>query len=274
MPSSISKKISRLEADVGARLINRSTREVRLTEAGTALFTSAPRILHEVEAARDSVRGARDSLAGTMKIHLTPGTGEQVVLPFLLDFLRAHPALECEISIRATTVDPVADGFDLSVRSGTADDRNARSTSVESKRLTTAQYRIVATEDYFRRMGEPQHPSDLANHNCLIYSRQPSPNHWTFSTSKGSYPVRVSGHLVSDDWSVIHRACLAGLGIARLLTARNTQALRAGLMSIFDDCVATERPVWAFFPRMRPRPKKLDALLRHLQTQIAASSDG
>src|SRR5262245_48911647 len=98
-PSSISKKIARLEQDVGAKLINRSTRDVRLTEAGAALFATAPRILHELELARESVRSARDSLAGSMKIHLTPGTGERIVLPVLLEFLKAHPSLRCEISV-------------------------------------------------------------------------------------------------------------------------------------------------------------------------------
>jgi DNA-binding transcriptional LysR family regulator len=268
-PSSISKKITRLEKDIGARLINRSTRQVRLTEAGTALLTSAPKILHEIEAARNSVHTARDSLAGTMRIHLTPGTGEQVVLPCLLEFLRAHPSLECEISIRAAIVDPIVDGFDLSVRSGTVDDRNARSTSVEAKQLTTARYRIVATADYFHRMGQPRDPADLRNHDCLIYSRQPAPYDWAFANGKRSFSVRVSGHLVSDDWSVVHRACLAGLGISRLLTTNSTQSIRAGLVSIFDDRIVSERPVWAFFPRMRPRPKKLDTLLRHLQSNIS-----
>jgi DNA-binding transcriptional LysR family regulator len=271
-PSWITKKIARLESEVGKRLLNRSTHDLSLTEAGELFYQHAVRILHDVERAVDSVHDVGDRLSGTIKVHVTPGTGHRIVMPLIFAFMQEHPELAIDVIVRAEVIDVVQHGLDVSIRSGGATDREARYMSIESRQLRAACYEIVASPAYLARFGRPEHPRDLADHNCLIHANQTSAHEWSFYDADRSYVVPVRGNVISDDWSVIDEAARAGLGIARLVGIYST-APRAddGLEVLFADAVRADRFIWAFFPYTRPIPRKLDALLTYLEAHLSTS---
>jgi DNA-binding transcriptional LysR family regulator len=263
-PSAISKQVTRLEGELGVRLINRSTHDLNLTEAGKIYYDRCLKILREIEQARDAVHEANATLSGTLKIHVTPGTGQLIVLPILNRFLSEHPALAIDLTVEAAYVDVLQNGLDLSIRSGTDDDSNLRYTSVECRALTPVKYLICATPEYFKRAGMPKEPRDLARHDCVVYTTQPSAEQWWFSDGKKRYSVNVKGRYHADDWSAVHAAVRDGLGIGRLL-APSAKLLGETLKVIFPKETVCDRQIWAFYPRARSQPRKLTLLLDYLQ---------
>jgi DNA-binding transcriptional LysR family regulator len=268
-PSAISKQVTRLEAELGVRLINRSTHELNLTEAGKIYYGRCLKILNEIDQARDAVHEANATLSGALKLHVTPGTGQLVILPILNRFLREHPALSVDLLVEPDYVDVLQNGLDLSIRSGTDDDSNLRYTSVECRALAPAKYLVCATPEYFKRCGVPEEPRDLARHDCVIYTAQPSAEQWWFTGGKKRYSVNVKGRYRADDWSAVHNAVLEGLGIGRLLALEaSSKVLRDRLQVIFAEETVCDRQIWAFFPRTRTPPRKVALFLNYLDAAL------
>lgn len=270
-PSAVSKQVSRLESELGVRLLNRSTHELHLTEAGKIYHDRCLKILHEIEQARGAVQEANATLSGTLKLHVTPGTGQLMILPHLNRFLREHPGLSVDLHVEPDYVDVLQNGLDLSIRSGTDDDSNLRYTSIECRPLAPVKYLVCAAPEYFRRKGRPKEPRDLARHDCIIYASQPSPDRWWFSDGAKRYPVTVAGRFRADDWSAVHNAVLDGVGIARLLALEATPSLlRDRLDVIFEKQTVCDRRLWAFYPRTRHMPRKVAAFLECLTDAFGA----
>lgn len=271
-PSAVSKQVSRLEAELGVRLINRSTHEFNLTEAGKIYHDRCLKILHEIDQARDAVQEANATLSGTLKLHVTPGTGQLMVLPHLNRFLCDHPSLSVDLHIEPDYVDVLQNGLDLSIRSGTDDDANLRYTSIECRSLAKLRYLICASPDYFRRKGQPKDPRDLQRHDCIIYSSQPSADRWWFTDRSRRHSVNVAGRFRADDWSAVLNAALDGVGIARLLTLDATPTFpRDRLEVLFEKQTVCDRRLWAFHPRTRHLPRKTSAFLDYLNSAFSAA---
>jgi DNA-binding transcriptional LysR family regulator len=270
-PSAVSKQVSRIEADLGVRLLNRSTHELFLTDAGKIYHERCLRILRDINLAREAVHEANATLTGTLKLHLTPGTGQQLVLPALRQFLKEHQGLTVDLMVEPEALDILQNGVDLSIRSGTADDANLRYTSVECRPMFEARYLICAAPEYFRNHGKPKDPRELTRHNCLLYVGQPSFDKWMFTDGGKQYGVNVGGRFRANDWSSVRDAALDGLGIARLLAFDAASGTSGGrLQSIFDDEVVCGRTVWAFYPRTRSLPRKTTVFLDYLDKALRA----
>lgn len=268
-PSAVSKKISRVETDLDVRLINRSTHELYLTEAGQVFYDRCLKILREIDLARDAVHEASETLTGTLKIHLTPGTGHQLVLPVLSQFMKANSQLDINLVVQPIAVDVLRDGFDLSIRSSTPDDTTVRYTSVESRALFQGRYLICASPAYFRQHGKPKTPQDLVDHNCLLYVSQPSFNKWWFKSGGRSYGVTVNGTFHSDDWFSVRTAACEGFGIARLLSFdHELQPPLGPLEVIFEKEAVCDRTIWALYPRTSSVPRKVTAFLDFLSRSL------
>ena len=273
-PSAVSKQVSRLEAELGVRLINRSTHEFNLTEAGKIYHDRCLKILHEIDQARDAVHEANATLSGTLKLHVTPGTGQMMILPHLNQFLRDHPDLSVDLQVEPDYVDVLQNGLDLSIRSGTDDDANLRYTSIECRPLAPMKYLVCAAPDYFKRKGKPKEPRDLARHDCIIYASQPSADRWWFTDRAKRYAVNVTGRFRADDWSAVHNAVLDGVGIGRLLALEATPSiLRNRLEVIFEKQTICDRRLWAFYPRTRNLPRKVAAFIEYLNVAFATSAN-
>jgi DNA-binding transcriptional LysR family regulator len=268
-PSAVSKQVSRLEAELGVRLINRSTHEFNLTEAGKIYHDRCLKILHEIDQARDAVHEANATLSGTLKLHVTPGTGQMMILPHLNRFLRDHPDLSVDLQVEPDYVDVLQNGLDLSIRSGTDDDANLRYTSIECRSLASMKYLVCAAPDYFKRKGRPKEPRDLVRHDCIIYASQPSADRWWFTDRGKRYAVNVTGRFRADDWSAVHNAVLDGVGIGRLLALEATPSiLQNRLEVIFEKQTVCDRRLWAFYPRTRHLPRKVAAFIEFLNAAL------
>lgn len=274
--STISKRIKQLEHSVGATLLNRSTHgKARPTEAGQAYFDQVRTIIRELENARESVRSVTDSLEGQLRVHLTPGTGQMVIMPLIFRFMREHPALHVMVSIRPDEHDVLHRGFDLSIHSKDARAGDIGYTSIEARELVKVDYVICAAPAYLAEHGRPVRPEELADHNCLVSIRQPSPHQWWFRRDGAEYAVDVSGTLEADNWTTVHEAALAGLGIVRMMRIGGVPDPQAtGLVPLFADDVVSGRSIWALMHRMQPTPRKIQVFLDFLKAQLQAQKTG
>ena len=269
-PSAISKHVSRIERELGVSLLNRSTHELSLTEAGRIFHGRCVKILREIEGAHDAAREASAALGGTLRLHLTPGlTARQFVLPALRRFLTKHPDLTVDVTMAIETIDVVEGGFDLAIRSGARKDVGLGNGSVEYRELARCSYLICASPDYFRRHPKPKQPRDLIHHACLLFVGQPSYDRWWFTDGRRKYGVSVKGHFRANDWMAIYEAALAGLGIARMQVLQGKSlASSHGLAVIFENEAVCDRAIWAAYPRTPYLPAKVAAFLDHLSTEL------
>lgn len=267
--SSISKRINQLEHAVGATLLNRSTHgNASLTEAGSAYFNRVRLIIHELESAKESVRDVADSLQGTLKVHLTPGTGLRIALPAILNFIKAYPTLTVDISVRPENFDILNQGFDVSIHSGSKYDEELSQASIDARELVEARYVICAAPAYFDKHGRPATPKDLESHNCLVSVRQPSAHRWWFRMDRKKFAVNVRGNLTADNWTTVYEAAKAGLGIMRMLCVNPAADLGGVLEPVFCNLVVSDRSIWALTPRMRPMPRKINVFLKFLAQEL------
>ena len=262
----VSKAVGRLEARIGARLFNRTSRKLALTEAGHAAKASAARILAEGEAAEAlAIAGAAEP-RGLVRLAAPMTFGVMHVAPLLPDFLRQHPAVSVDLHLSDAVVDLVGGGFDIGLRIAALPD-----SSLRARRLCAIRRSLVATPAYLDRNGRPDHPDDLARHACLGYAYLPTPDRWRFIDAAGAEAVVVpGGQLRANNAEALAPALRAGLGLA----------LQPDFM-IWDDLEAgrLERvlPGWApppialhlVTPPGDPRPARITALIGYLSQRLA-----
>lgn len=212
-PSTVSRQISALEQALGTRLLNRNTRKVSLTEAGTLYFEQATRILSDLDDANRAVLEFEGSPRGTLRLTTSAAFGRLHVTPALSQFLQRYPDLSVELIATDETVDLVETGIDVAIRMGVL-----QNSSLVARKLGSNEYVICASAAYFERHPAPQKPSDLADHNCLIHKPSASPAIWTFRRAQDTERVEVSGNLLANSFGVIKAAACLSQGIALVPT--------------------------------------------------------
>ncbi|MBD1585564.1 LysR family transcriptional regulator [Pseudomonas typographi] len=211
--SGVAKSIARLEATLGVRLFQRTTRRLSLTEQGRQFGDGCLRALAELEGAQALVTTQRQELAGRLRVDLPVVFGRRWVLPALLEIAAKHPALELDVSLTDRRVDLVEDGIDLVIRIGPLQD----SATLVAKSLGVQQAVLVAHPDYLARHGQPQTPDDLHRHACITFGSGGQARPWHFLDRHGrSQPLAVRGRLGLNHSEAILDAALAGHGIALL----------------------------------------------------------
>lgn len=268
--SAVSKHIARLETSVGAPLFNRSTRKLVLTEYGKLLYQRCTRAVHELEDAQTSLKGMNRGLTGTLRMHVTPGIGQRFVEPAVVQFMKRHGDLSLDLSMSAEILNPLDHGYDVTIRSGSSEDRNIGHSSLSYREFGPLRYLICASPEYIKDHGIPAEPRDLVKHNCLVQKTQDSDAGWWFLGPKGKYTVPVSGNIVSNSHTTIYEAALAGLGIARLMTFEANEARNLGkLKFLFENEIRSERLIRAFYPRTNPASEKVRRFLDFLSEHLA-----
>ena len=164
-PSSISRQLAALELDLGVRLLNRSTRNVGLTEAGVKYYEYSQRILSELDAAKRAVNDLQQNPKGKLKISMTVGFGECVMLPLMPQFIAQFPDIDLELELTERVVDLVDENIDIAIRSGQLPD-----STLISKRLALNNFLLCASPNYLAQHGKPKTPNDLENFDCIRYS--------------------------------------------------------------------------------------------------------
>ena len=221
----VSKQLAELEARLGAQLLQRTTRRVSLTEAGSAFYVRAKRILAELDEAEAGAADMHGSPRGTLRVGSPVAFGRLFLMPTIPGFLRWHPGLAVDLAMSDRFNDLVEDGAEVVIRIGKLADMSLITRHVGRSTAVT-----VASPAYLVDRGEPPTPGDLVQHDCLVYALLATESDWHFTGPVGTEVVRVAGPFRADSQDAIRQAALAGLGIAVLPAWLVAEELAAGLL--------------------------------------------
>ncbi|WP_441241052.1 LysR family transcriptional regulator [Tardiphaga sp. 768_D3_N2_1] len=210
-PSAVSKLVARLEARLGVRLINRSTRKLQLTPEGSAFYERALRILDEISAAeREAAIGATPS--GLLRVNTSVPFGLRLLLPLLPDFAKRYPDVKVEVVLTDLVVDLLEERADVAIRVGPM-----RESRLLARKLGESRMVVVASPGYLKERGTPKTPDDLADHNLLRFGFAKWENGWPFKQRNGeTIAVMPSGNALVSDGEAMQHLAVAGMGLARL----------------------------------------------------------
>jgi DNA-binding transcriptional LysR family regulator len=270
--SAVSKQVARLEDRLGVRLLNRTTRQISLTEAGTAFYAHCRQLVQDAEAAQDAVTHLAAAPRGTLRVNAPMSFGQLHVAPVLPDFLNAYPELSVEMQLNDRTVDLVEEGFDVAIRIGRLSD-----SSLIARRLAPLRRVVAAAPDYLDRRGRPQHPRELRQHECLVYSYLSSGREWRFPAAEGELRVPIGGRLEVNNGDALLAAARRGFGVVMLPTFLIAGDLREGrLEQVLADWSEAEEAagaVHAVFPASRNLSPKVRVFVDFLARRLAGLSD-
>ena len=228
--SRLSRRIAQLEADLGVRLLQRSTRKFAVTEVGQSVYRHAQSMLGEAQAARDAVAQASAEPRGVVKVSTPPALAQELLAQLLPEFLRAHPQVRLQVHVSNRRVDVIAEGFDLAlrVRSDTRSDGE-----LVMRRFGDIREMLVASPAYLARAGRPAHPSDLATHATLSMSEEDARQKWILEGPDGVVEkVELRPLLMAPDFPLLQSTAIDGLGIALLPEIVCADAVRRGELDI------------------------------------------
>ncbi|MET0310404.1 MAG: LysR family transcriptional regulator [Sphingomonas sp.] len=257
--SAVSRAIARLESRVGARLFDRTTRFLRLTDEGARFHASVAPMLAGISEAAEVLAGTTRAVTGRLRVDVDAHFARAVLAPHLPEFLDLHPELQLELLVREVPDDLVREGLDLAIRFGAP----VPSTMV-TRLLANTRVLTVASPAYLARHGRPGHPADLTQYRCIHFNdpRTGRPFDWEFHRDGSILPVAVGGGLVTMDAGTMLAACLAGTGIAQTLAMGVEPLLASGdLIELFPDWPGERYPLHALYPSGRYVPAKVRALL-------------
>jgi len=225
--STVSRYVTQLEADLGAALLNRSTRALHLTEVGSAFYDRAVAILIEIEDAKLATAALNKRPQGLLRIAMPGAFGRLHIVPHLGAFCALYPDIRLDISLDEATVDLIDHGIDVAIRIGTLSD-----SALVARRLAAHSRLLVASPDYLQRHGVPAQPEDLVGHECLVFAIQRRDDFWYHravdASSDEAVPVRITSRFRANDSEALLRAALDGLGIGLLPAWVLTEDLRSG----------------------------------------------
>lgn len=267
-PSTVTKHVSHLERRIGARLFNRNTRRVVLTEAGAAYWRHCRDLLAEIEQAEAEVGGMGQHPRGQLRIAAPYDFGVSQIGPAILDFTRQYPNITVDLSLGSQIVDLVREEFDMAVRIvGT----RGLDASLIARRLATSRLVVCAAPDYLRRL-RPQAPADLARHNCLLFTGAAWRKQWPFTRNGTTEKVPLSGNIQSNDNLLLCRAAVAGAGLTIQPSFNVWRELRAGqLETVLDEWQVEELGVHVIFPHRKYLPSKSRAFIDFLADRFRNS---
>ena len=245
--SVVNKAVIRLENDLGAQLLTRSTRQVTPTETGLAFYDRSVRILGELDEALSAVRELQEKPAGTLRVNAPMSFGASHLATVVAEFMAAHPDLHVELVLNDRFIDPIEEAFDVTLRIG----ESAPSTSLIVKEIAPARRVLCASPGYVRKMGEPETPRDLKSHRCLHYGYQESGSKWRLLGPGGSDVSYTIGCVLwSNNGDVLKAAAIRDQGIALLPTFIVGDALQSGeLQSLLTDYRPPALTLSALYPR-------------------------
>ena len=263
--SVVSKYVTRLEDRLGARLLNRTTRRLSLTEVGQAFFERSQRALDEIEEAEAEVSKLQGEPRGELRLSSPMTFGILHVAPLLPAFQSQYPELTVDMVLDDRRVDLVEEGFDLAIRIGELPD-----SSLVARRLGPCKHVVCGSPEYFARHGVPQSPEDLADHPALTYRYQDSPSEWRFVDTDGSYRhVAVNGRLQMNNSLALREALLKSAGVTLTPTFVVGADIQAGrLMAVLKDYKALEVSIYAVYPQRKHLSPKVRAFVDFLSEEI------
>jgi DNA-binding transcriptional LysR family regulator len=264
----ISKAVSRLEERLGARLFNRTSRRLALTDAGQKLSERAARLLIDGEAAENEALAQSMAPRGLVRLAVPMTFGVRKVAPILPEFLQAYPDVTIDLHLSDAMVDLVGEGFDAGLRIASLPD-----SSLIARRLCAVPRYTVASPDYLKRYGRPTHPMHLAQHKCIGYAYLSTASAWHYTNAAGEQAsVRPAGPLRVNNGEAAMPAVLAGLAIADLPDFILGDAITTGQVEvILKGWKQTWGSVHLVTPPGGPRPARVEVLADFLTKHFAGA---
>lgn len=265
-PSALSKLVSRLEARLGVRLINRSTRALKLTAEGEIYFARSRHILADIRDAEAEAVRTRERPRGLLRMSVGTAFGLHQLARTVPLFLGRYPEIQIELAVTDRMTDLFRESVDLALRTGPLPDSN-----LVARKVCELQRVICAAPTYLARHGIPRMPDELRQHNCIIINTSAKLARWPFRTSRGQCAIPVSGSVSADNAEAVLQLALAGSGIVRLGDNIVGEELKRGsLVPILTDShLAEPLPLHAIYPRGRHRSPKVGAMLDFLVEQFS-----
>ena len=257
--SGVSRSVARLEARLGIRLFDRTTRSVKLTDEGRRFYEQIVPLLSGLEEAAASASQGATAVRGRLRVNIDPFFSRLFLGPRLGAFVEKYPDLQLDLITRDQLGDMVADGFDLAVRFG-----EPRESTLIARKLLDTRVITVASPGYIKKHGRPLAPADLERepHTC-IHFRDPEtgrPFQWEFHRGKKKVLIAARGRLSANDVGTMHGVCLAGHGVAQVLALGTEQLLASGrLVDLFPDWPDETFPLYAAYPSRHHLPAKVRA---------------
>jgi DNA-binding transcriptional LysR family regulator len=263
--ATVSKAVSRIEKRLGARLINRTSRRLALTDAGRQLAGRAAHILAEGEAAEDAALAQATVPRGLVRLAAPMSFGVLHIAPLLPEFLATYAEVSVDLHLSDAMVDLVGEGFDAAIRIAALPD-----SSLVARRLCEMPRYLVGSPAYLNKHGRPKHPLHLAQHRCIGYSYTTAPDTWRFTKNGKSATVRPSGPLRVNNGDAMMPALIDGTGLGILPEFILREALAAGrLERLLPDWSLPSGAAYWIAPPGGPRPKRVEVLADFLVEKLA-----
>lgn len=267
--SVVSKRIAKLEQDLGVQLLYRTTRTITLSEAGQYFFEHAKSVYQAVATAEESIVGLGKDLSGNIKITVPTISGELILPGVIAEFNNKYPDIKIDMELDNRFVDIVNERFDLAIRTGVLPD-----SSLIARKLVDANWIVCASPQYLARHGIPKQPTELEKHNCLVYSYQETgAREWAFKDGEDVYQVTVDGNLCINNSSVLRNVALLGQGLIYVPRVLVYEDLKQGrLIQLFKEETAKCLGIYAVYPYTRQQPEKVKIFIDHLYACFQSQS--
>lgn len=271
-PSSVSRTVASVEADLGIRLFQRTTRRLSVTEEGQAYLRRLAPLLEELDAAREAARGLRGKPGGLLRLTASVAFAHEVIIPLLPAFQTRFPDINIELQSSDANLDLIENAIDLAIRLAPAPKGDLVST-----RLMTTRYRVVASPAFLAAQDPVEHPDALAEMNCLRFALPGLQDRWRFRKGcKARFDVPVQGTLLFSNALALRRAAVMGLGVAILADWLIKDDLGDGqLVALCPDfeCTASDfdTAAWALYPNRSYLPQKVRVMIDFLKQNMRSS---
>ena len=261
--------VSQLEAHLGVRLLNRTTRKLSLTEAGADYYQRSTQILAMVDDSEAAAARQASAPRGTLRVATSVAFGVLQMGGAVTEYLKRYPELQVDIALNDRVVDLVEEGFDLAIRIGPRLDPGLVARKLASMRIV-----LCASPAYLKKHGTPTDPEQLISHNCMTYAYSSQESHWPFVLKTAERTVGVSGNLRVNNGNVLVSAAIEGLGIIRQPMFLVADALRKKtLIRVLPDWDAGEHSVSAVYPNRQFLPPKVRTFIDFLAERFGRESD-
>jgi DNA-binding transcriptional LysR family regulator len=265
--SAVSRAVSRLEARVGVRLLDRTTRSMSLTDEGRRFYERVGPLLDGIEEAAIEASGSASIVRGRLRVNIDPFFSRIFLSSHVATFLARYPEISLELIMRDAVGDLVADGFDLAVRFG-----DPPSGTFVARKLIETRILTVASPSYIEANGKPAHPTELTSHACIDFYDPDAarPFDWEFRKGTEVLPVKTSSRLLVSDVGAMLGACEAGAGIAQIMQLGSRHLMDSGaLVQLFPDWSDELFGLYALFPSRHHQPAKVRAFIEFCLAVIA-----
>lgn len=263
--AAVSKRLRLLEERLGVKLLVRTTRHLRTTEAGALYYQRGKTLLEEFNELEENIASTSERLCGNIRINVPLSFGMQVLMQPIHEFMQIYPQLQISLHLDDRFIDILNSDYDLVIRVGQLQD-----SSMVAQRIANSYLVCCAAPSYLAKQGIPQSPAELSQHNCLLYQHSVPMHIWQFQKDQVNQPVAVQGDLAANNGDILCQAAILGQGIIHQPAFIVRQALASGqLVQILKDYSSPLISAYAMYPTRHFLPMKIRRLIEFLQQRLA-----